>query len=238
MTAPSDEREDAVWRGVRERHPAYLHAIAAFEAATSGDALDPKTNAFVRLALNASVTHLRVPGIRAAIRDAREAGATEEELFEVLLVTCTIGVHGMNADVLADVLAERGVPASALSVQQEEIRDEYRRVRGYWRDFLDPTLLLAPDFLAAYLDFSGAPWRDGVLEPKVREFLYLAFDTSPLHLHMSGLRVHIDNALGHGATEAEIVAVMALAAGMGLQTLDVAVPLLADEFADNLTDSS
>lgn len=238
MTVPSDEREDAVWSGVRERHPAYLDAIAAFEAATSGDALDPKTNAFVRLALNASVTHLRVPGIQAAIRDAREAGATEEELFEVLLVTCTIGVHGMNADVLADVLAERGVPASALSAQQERIRDEYRRVRGYWRDFLDPTLRLAPDFLAAYLDFSGAPWRDGVLEPKVREFLYLAFDTSPLHLHMAGLRVHIDNALGHGATQAEIVAVMALAAGMGLQTLDVAVPLLADEFADNLTDSS
>lgn len=129
------------------------------------------------------------------------------------------------------MLAERGERdgAAELSPRQLGIRDEYRRTRGYWRDFLDPTLELAPDFLEAYLDFSGAPWREGVLEPKVREFVYLAFDTSPTHLHMAGLRVHIDNALDHGASVAEIVAVMSMAAGMGLQTLQVAVPLLHEQ---------
>lgn len=237
MTEPTERRDahgaavDDPWDEVGRTHPAYLAAIHGFRQATAGDALDPKVRAFVRLAVNASVTHLRQSEIRRAIRDALAAGATTEEIFEVLLVTCTLGVHGMNAGTLSDVLAERGTAEPPLSAEQTRLREDYRRTRGYWRDFLDPTLALAPDFLAAYLDFSGAPWREGVLEAKVREFLYLAFDTSPMHLHMPGLRVHIDNALGHGATVAEIVAVMSIAAGTGLQTLDVGMEMLRAELS-------
>lgn len=223
-----------MWEEVAQSHPGYIRAIERFRRATSGAALEPKVRAFVRLAVNAAVTHLHEDAIREAIRDARDAGASDEEVFEVLLVTCTIGVHGMNADVLAEVLHERGERSDAgiLSPEQERIRAEYRRTRGYWRDFLDPTLELAPDFLDAYLEFSGAPWREGVLEPKVREFLYLAFDTAPQHLHIAGLRVHIHNALDHGATVEEIVAVMEIAAGTGLQTLDVAALLWSTKIPD------
>lgn len=226
-----------VWEEVLHTHPEYVRGTIDLFDATKGHGLDAKTRAFVRLALNAAVTHLRADAVRSAIAEAIAAGATTEEIFEVLLVACTIGVHGMNAAVLTEVLTERGRrdgPAE-FSPDQHAIRDEYRRTRGYWREFLDPTLELAPDFLSAYLRFSGAPWREGVLQPKVREFIYLAFDTSPTHLHMAGLRVHMHNALDHGATVEEIVSVMAIAAGLGLQTLAVGVPLL--ESARNLTDN-
>ncbi|MFJ6653470.1 carboxymuconolactone decarboxylase family protein [Microbacterium sp. NPDC091313] len=224
--APHPRASDAgpVWSALREIRPGYARAAVEFDRSTRGEALDAKTRAFVRMALNGAVTHLREDALREAMSDARNAGASAEEILEVLLVTCTIGVHGMNADVLAEVLAERGEPVDteALSPAQERIREDYRRTRGYWRDFLDPTLALAPDFLEAYLGFSGAPWREGALDPKTREFLYLAFDTSPTHLHMAGLRVHIHNALDHGANIDEIVAVMAMSAGLGLQTLEAA----------------
>lgn len=227
----TDER---VWDEALASRPEYARAaLELLEVPTRTGHLDEKTRAFVRLALEGNVTHLRERGMRAAINDALAAGATREELLEVLMVASTLAVHGMNAEVLEDVLAERGMPVDeTLSPHQEAIRSEYTAVRGYWRDFLDPTLRQAPEFLETYLEFSGAPWRVGVLEPKVREFIYLAFDTSPTHLHMAGLRVHMHNALGHGATPAEIVEVMAIAAGMGVETLALGLEILTETTPD------
>jgi len=222
-----------VWEATLAERPEFVAAAVRLDSVVAGGGcLDPKVRAFILLSLNAAVTHLAPEPTRAAIRAAIAAGATREELVEVLMVVVTLGVHGMNAHVLAEALEERGLrPADPeLTEHQHRIREEYRETRGYWRDFLNHTLGLAPDFLSAYLEFSGAPWTVGVLEPKVREFLYLAFDTSPTHMHLTGLKIHIHNALGYGATTEEIVEVMGLAAGMGLQTLDFAMPILDEEY--------
>ncbi|HWL03085.1 MAG TPA: carboxymuconolactone decarboxylase family protein [Microbacteriaceae bacterium] len=221
---------NAIWEGELRERPEYLEAIARLHAAPERiSALTPRIRALIRLALDAAVSHLNADGMERGIREALDAGASVQEVFETLMVSATIGVHGMNADVLAEVLAERGHPAMSapLTPAQVGIRDEYTRVRGYWRDFLDDTLRLAPDFLESYLAFSGAPWRLGVLEPKVRELIYIAFDTSPTHMHLTGLRLHINQALDHGAAPEEIVEVMALAGSMGLQSLEVGVPILS-----------
>lgn len=230
LIAESTGTPEGIWAEALATRPEYVRAaLALAQVPQRMGALDAKTRAFVRLSLEGALTHLRERGMRAAIAEARAAGATREEIIEVLVVASTLSVHGMNADVLEEVLAERGTPVpEGLSEQQEAIRAEYTAVRGYWRDFLDPTLRQAPDFLETYLEFSGAPWRVGVLEPKVREFIYLAFDTSATHLHYAGLRVHMHNALNHGASPAEIVEVMALAAAMGLQTLALGLDILAD----------
>lgn len=242
MTRPVDDAEvrrlialrtgtaEEIWDEALATRPEYVRAaLSLAEVPLRMGELDPKTRAFVKLSLEGALTHLRERGMRQAIAEALEAGATRDELIEVLVVASTLAVHGMNPEALEEVLAERGTPVSEeLSERQEAIRTEYTAVRGYWRDFLDPTLRQAPEFLETYLEFSGAPWRVGVLEPKVREFIYLAFDTSATHLHMAGLRVHIHNALGHGATPGEIVEVMALAAAMGLQTLALGLEILDD----------
>ena len=186
----------------------------------------------MQVTLDAALTHRDAVGLRRAINAALDAGATEEELVEVLFVTVTLAVHGMNID-RAGRGARRGGAAHAARCSGPHGRSRSARstptARGYWATFLDPTLELAPDFLEAYLAFSAAPARFGVLDAKTREFIYLAFDTSPTHLHHAGMRVHIRNALRLGATPAELAEVMALSVGLGPGTLEFAMPILDDE---------
>ncbi len=47
-------------------------------------------------------------------------------------------------------------------------------------------LWLDADFFEAYTHFSSVPWVTGVLEPKVKELIYTAFDVSATHLYISG----------------------------------------------------
>jgi alkylhydroperoxidase/carboxymuconolactone decarboxylase family protein YurZ len=230
------QRRFAPWNGVWERTvqraPELVATALGLERTVERtERLDAKTRAFVQVALNAALTHRDPPGLRRALTAALDAGATEEELVEVLFVTVTLAVHGMNIDVLAEVLDEEGLRDRPVewTARQVAIREEYTTSRGYWADFLDPTLELAPDFLESYLAFSAAPARFGVLDARTRELLYLAFDTSPTHLHHAGMRVHIRNALRLGVTPAEIAEVMALSVGLGLQTLEFAMPILDEE---------
>ena len=64
-------------------------------------------------------------------------------------------------------------------------------------------LELDPELFAAYTEFSSVPWRSGTLSPKVKEFVYIAFDTAATHLYVKGLKLHIENAIGYGATPQE-----------------------------------
>ena len=59
--------------------------------------------------------------------------------------------------------------------------------------------------------------------------LYIAFDTAATHLYTSGLRLHIENAVGYGATAAELVEVMEIAATLGIHGVFEAAPILVEE---------
>ena len=63
-----------------------------------------------------------------------------------------------------------------LTEHQEELKAEFTRNRGYWHPFWDNMLELDPEIFKAYTDFSSVPWKTGPLEPKVKEFIYTAFD--------------------------------------------------------------
>lgn len=78
--------------------------------------------------------------------------------------------------------------------RRDELKNEFVRARGYWNELWDDTLRLGPDFFEAYLDFSSVPWRNGVLEPKVKELIYVAIDVSTTHLYDAGTRIHMPNA--------------------------------------------
>ena len=90
-------------------------------------------------------------------------------------------------------------------------------------------LTLDPDFFEAYLGFSSVPWRNGSLEPKLKELIYIAIDASTTHLYEPGLRQHIQNALRHGATAEEIMEVYELTSVLGIHTCTLGVPVLLDE---------
>lgn len=115
--------------------------------------------------------------------------------------------------------------------RQRQLRERFVDERGYWNPFWDSLLDLDPDFFEGYLAFSGAPWRSGPLDPKVKELIYIAVDSSTTHLYEPGLRQHIRNALAHGATKDEIMEVLELTSAIGIHTCLLGVPILVDELA-------
>ncbi len=76
------------------------------------------------------------------------------------------------------------------------------------------------------------PWRNGALEPRHKELIYIAVDASATHLYLPGLRQHIRNALGHGATREEILEVFELVSVLGIHACTEGAPILAEVLAE------
>lgn len=113
--------------------------------------------------------------------------------------------------------------------RRRELREAFISERGFWAPPFEAILAADPDFFAAYLEFSSVPARHGFLEPKIREFIYIAVDASTTHLHAEGTRAHIRAALAHGATKEEVMEVLELTSVLGIHTATLAVPILLDE---------
>ena len=195
------------WERMLELDPAFVRAYLDFSAVPwrrEPGALPAKVRELLSIAVDAAATHLYVPGIRQHIAAALDAGATPQEVMEVLELTSTLGIHAANIGVplLVEVLVEEGLrdgPAP-LDARQEQLKAEFTETRGYWHAFWDEILELDPDLFEPYVAFSAVPWRTGTLEPKVKELVYCALDASATHLYVPGLKLHLRNALGHGAT--------------------------------------
>ncbi|MGA3353429.1 MAG: carboxymuconolactone decarboxylase family protein [Acidimicrobiales bacterium] len=224
------------WETILQLDPEFMRAYLDFSAVPwKKNHLDDKTKEFMYIAVDAAATHLYVPGIRQHIAAALKAGATQHEIMEVLELTSTLGIHAMNIGVpiLVQVLEEKGLrtgPAE-LTEYQEAVKADFTKTRGYWHEFWDEMLELDPELFAAYTEFSSVPWRSGTLSPKLKEFVYIAFDTAATHLYVKGLKLHIENALGYGATPQEILEIMEIASVLGIHATTTAAPILAEELA-------
>jgi len=196
--------------------------------------LEPKVKELIYIAVDAAATHLYEPGIRQHVKQALELGATREEIMEVLELTATLGIHACNIGVpiLVEELEAAGKPIDrSLSERQLEVKKDFEENRGYWNPFWDEILFLDPEFFDTYTRFSSVPWVSGVLEPKVKELIYTAFDVAATHLYVKGLRAHIRNALGYGATREEVLEVIEIASVIGIHSCTVGVPILVEELA-------
>lgn len=224
------------WDAVLRLDPDFLLAYLDFSAVPwRHGTLEPKVKEFIYIAIDANATHMYLPGVRQHVAAALDAGATGQEIMEVLELAATLGIHAMNIGVpiLTEVLREEGLRTgpAPLNERQEEIKAEFTANRGYWHEFWDEMLELDPELLAAYTEFSSVPWRSGTLEPKLKEFIYIAFDTAATHLYVKGLKAHIKNAIGYGATAREILEVMEIASVLGIHGVTGAAPILAEELA-------
>jgi alkylhydroperoxidase/carboxymuconolactone decarboxylase family protein YurZ len=155
--------------------------------------------------------------------------------MEVLELTATLGIHAMNIGVpiLVEVLVEKGLrdQPAPLNEYQEALKAEFTKARGYWHPFFNEMLELDPEIFEAYVAFSAVPWRTGTLSPKVKELIYISFDCAATHLYTKGLKLHIENAIDHGATAEEILEVMELASVLGIHAVTTGAPILAEELA-------
>lgn len=222
------------WETILELDPAFMRAYLNFSAVPWRKThLDAKTKELIYITVDAAATHLYVPGVRQHIRAALDVGATKEEIMEVLELAATLGIHAMNIGVpiLVEVLVEKGLRSgpSELDEYQERLKEEFTKTRGYWHSFWDEMLELDPELFEAYTEFSSVPWRTGVLPPKIKELVYVAFDTAATHLYVKGLKLHIENAIGYGATVGEILEVMEIASVLGIHAVTTAAPILDEE---------
>lgn len=112
--------------------------------------------------------------------------------------------------------------------RKARIKQDFIDARGYWSFGWDPLLDMAPDYFAAYAKLSAVPWKTGTLDPKIKELIYIAIDSSTTHMYEPGLRIHIRNALGYGATRDEIMEVFQLTSVLGVHTVTMGVPALLD----------
>jgi alkylhydroperoxidase/carboxymuconolactone decarboxylase family protein YurZ len=217
-------------QALREADPEfYARFTELAEVPRRSTVLEPKVKELVCLAVDAAATHMYEPGIREHARRAIDLGATREELLEVLQLTSTLGIHASTVGVplLLEAMGEREV--APLDERRAALKADFEARRGYWHDFWDGLLELDPDFFEAYVGFSAHPWEHGVLEPKVKELIYTAFDASATHMYVPGLRQHIENALGYGATPAEVMEVFELASTIGIHGYLVALPIVLEE---------
>jgi alkylhydroperoxidase/carboxymuconolactone decarboxylase family protein YurZ len=195
-------------------------------------ALSPAVRELVGLAVNAAVTHLHASAIDRHTRFALAAGASRREVLEVLQLASVLGIHTLTIG-LPIVLDAFGFDREApLDKRQNELKEEFIQRRGGWTELWHSVLLADEEFFSAYMEFSSVPWEnEPVLEPKVREFIYVAIDASTTHLLEPGIQTHTKNAIENGATLEELLEVLELTSLIGIQTyVDGARSLIKAEF--------
>lgn len=209
--------------------PAFAEAHLQMATSAMRDgSLSRKTREFVLLVANLNATHRNLAAARDHLRSAREVGATDNELREVLQCASMVGFHAvviglepLNRIASVDLSRE-------LTADEAALKRSFMGRRGYWSSQWDQLLRLDPKFFAAALEFSAAPASTGALSALDREYVYMAFDCSPTHMFAPGLELHMREAMRLGATVEDLLAVLKLVSGIGLEAATTGYQLLAD----------
>ncbi|MBB5399403.1 MULTISPECIES: carboxymuconolactone decarboxylase family protein [Paraburkholderia] len=199
----------------------YAAAQRFWQSAQKAPALTPRVKELILLALHATSTALDSDGVRRHADRAVAAGASEQDIFDVLLTIVGIANHALYfaVPVLMRELRSLGHPDAELppiTAESETVKEEFIRARGFWNDQRDVIVRAMPDYFTALAQLSAEPWTNGSLTDKERELVCIGIDCTVTHMYEPGLVIHIRGALKQGATRAEILEVFHLAAMTGL----------------------
>jgi alkylhydroperoxidase/carboxymuconolactone decarboxylase family protein YurZ len=186
--------------------------------------LSPRVTELVLVGMHASVTTLNVDATERHIKRALEAGATKEEVLDVLMTIVGVANHALyfSVPVLEEELRAAGHSDDSPSLADDDefatTKAEFIATRGFWNPDRERLARLMPQYFAAINDVATDSWKNGPLSGKERELVCIGVDCTVNHNYEPGLRRHIRNALGYGATRDEILAVFQLAGLVGLET--------------------
>lgn len=185
----------------------------------------------VGVALNASCTTLDAAAVRRHIRAALTAGATRDEVLFVIKCATVVSVHSLSvaAPILAAEMADARVPEPETAPPTPSC--DAIRTAGQWNDAWDPFLQLDPGWTEQFMSVGVNIYTANVLSPMEIELLSIALDASVTHLYTPGIRRHIHQALAVGATPEQILTVLHLCVNQGVQSVNLAVPILEEELA-------
>ena len=190
-----------------------------------GEPLDALGVALVTLAVTASVTALERAGIKRAIAQAFDAGATIAQVQEILALSSGLGVHTLmvTAAPVLDAAATRGLidAAQPLDAERQSLWDRYVGNDPFWKGFteelpgfLEAMLRLSPDIFVGFFDYCAIPWRSGTVRARIKELAALACDVTPSHRFRPGFRVHLKNAIALGIGRRAILQALDIAAAV------------------------
>jgi alkylhydroperoxidase/carboxymuconolactone decarboxylase family protein YurZ len=186
--------------------------------------LSTRLTELVLVGMHASVTTLNVDATERHIGRALTAGATKDEVVDVLMTIVGVANHALyfSVPVLEDELRSAGyvddIPSMAIDEDFEATKAEFIATRGFWNPDRERLARLMPAYYAALNDIATDTWKNGPLSAKERELVCIGVDCTVTHNYEPGLRRHIRNALGHGATREEILAVFQLSGLVGLES--------------------
>jgi alkylhydroperoxidase/carboxymuconolactone decarboxylase family protein YurZ len=183
------------------------------------------------IALQVACTNLNAPGVRRHIRAALKAGATRDEILELIKMGSALAIHSCSLG--APILLEEAKAAHVKSTNRGKgeptpFCDQMRAI-GQWNTAWDPFFDLDPVWTDQFFAIAAAIYQKGVLSPKFIELLSIAYDASFTHMYAPGTRRHIKGALALGATMEEIMEVLKLCVAAGAEVCQMAVPILAEE---------
>ena len=95
------------WNAMLDMDPDFTEAYVRFSGIPwEHGHLSPKVKEFIYIAIDAATTHLHEPGLRNHIAAALRAGATKEEILEVIELVSVLGIHSatMGIPLLAEEL--------------------------------------------------------------------------------------------------------------------------------------
>src|SRR5215831_20496033 len=195
--------------------------------------LSKKLVELIGVGLNAACTDLNEDGTRRHIRRALDAGATRDEILFVLKCASVMSIHSCSLG--APILLEEAKAAGKQPAPKPQVAtpacDKMKAI-GQWNTAWDPFYQLDPVWTDEFMATAAGIYGSGVMPAKEIELISIAFDASYTHMYAPGVRRHIHNALQAGATMEEIMEVLKLCVVQGVQACNLAVPILAEELAN------
>ncbi len=203
-----------------------LHARAQARIAEleEGESLTSLDEALIELGVSASVCALDRAVIEAAIKKASAAGASAEQLQEVISLVSGVGVHSLMVTAPAILSINRegaSGPLPPLSKAQQALWDRYVGEDPFWTGFehelpgfLDAMLRLSSDQFAAFFEYCAVPWKSGTVRAKTKELVAMACDAMPAHRFLPGFNLHLGNAIALGVGRKAILRALEIAAAV------------------------
>jgi alkylhydroperoxidase/carboxymuconolactone decarboxylase family protein YurZ len=186
----------------------------------------------VAVAVSCACTSLDGPAAERHIAAALAAGASRDEILTVIKMGAVMSIH--SCSLAAPILLEEAQAAGKAITPKTGIPTpacNRMREMGQWNQAWDPFFALDPGWTDQVMAAGAGIYASGVFTPKEVELLSIAFDASFTHMYAPGTRRHIKGALAAGATIEEIFEVLKVCVSQGLESVNLAVPLLAAALA-------
>ena len=217
---------------VREWDPAKAEAYLKVNTNPwKNGVLDIKTIELICVGLNAACTNLQPEPTRRHIRAALQAGATRNEIQLVIEGAAFMAIHACSLG--APILLEEGKAAGKTPTVKKVATPaaDMMKAKGLWNTAWDPFFGLDPSWTDQFFAAVGGIYDGKTLQPKFVELLSIALDASVTHMYAPGTRRHIKGALALGATMEEIMETLKIATSFGQESINMAIPILAEEIA-------